>query len=683
MLDYKDNYILNLLISSYQTLNVNDLSRLIGISQRSVYYSLARINDYLTSIKLPEIVNERQTGLKVDPKIKNRLNNEFDKELQNYYLCTQKERNAIEILLILFVDEIIKVSLFETLFDVSRNTIIGDIKEVKAILSTYNLGLEFEQNKGYIIDGTPLRKRSVALMIISSYEYLLKINTYGLFDIKQSKYIRGYFEKAESFLHIKYVDNAIEYLSIMLAMIDKHGIDHVIFDDEDHHLITNSIEYETIKKTFTEDWMIEEYEYIALQLLGMRIQDNSKMATYDDQSISQIVHFMIHEFSRLTLIYFDEEQRLFDHLYLHMKQAMFRFKYGIIFQNELKDEIFENYPQITSISRQICNTLEQRLGYPIGDDDVAYIAMHFGGYMKREKRDFPMVKVLLVCLNGIATSKLLKKELEYLLGQIEIIDVVRKEDIDNYKNQVDYIISTIPLDDESLADITVQVHSVLTDRDKDKIVKKLGVYNPNEAEVSLSNKIIEDINDYIPKEKRETVRRKILKRLSEKRPTQNQYGRMTKPMLKETITKSRIMFLNQVTNWEDAIYKSGEPLLKEKYIEKKYLDKVVENVKKLGPYIVIADKIAISHARPEDGVNDLGMSILLLEKPVIFHGKNDREVNVIVTLAAPDNEKHLLALQQLSQLFMESLEELLAAKTKEDVLKLVEQYSKEETKNEN
>ncbi len=678
MLDYKDNYILKLLISSHQRLNVNDLSRLIGISQRSVYYSLSRINDYLTSMKLPEIINERQTGLKVDEKIKEQLNSEFAKQIQNYYLCTQKERNAIESLVILFSNDVIKVSLFEEIFDVSRNTIIGDIKEVKALLSTYNLGLEFDQNKGYVIDGTPLRKRSVALMLISSYEYLLKINTYGLFDISQSKHIKSYFEEAESILNIKYVDNAIEYLSIMLAMIYKNKIDEISFDEEDTELITHSSEYDTICKVFTEDWMANEHKYIALQLLGMRIQDNAKIANYDDQSISQIVHFMIREFSRMTLIYFDDEQDLFDHLYLHMKQAMFRFKYGIIFQNELKDEIFESYPQIATISRQICNTLEQKLGYPIGDDDVAYIAMHFGGYMKREKRDFPMIKVLLVCLNGIATSKLLKKELEYLLGQIEIIDVVRKADIDDYKNQVDYIISTIPLDDESIADKTVQVHSVLTEGDKDKIVNKLGVYNPNQAEVSLSNKIIDDIEDYIPKEKRETIRRKILKRLSERRPSPNQYGRMKKPMLKETITKSRIIFLNQVTNWEDSIYKSGEPLLKEKYIEPKYLDKVVENVKKLGPYIVIADKIAISHARPEDGVNDLGMSMLLLEKPVIFHGKNDREVNVVVTLAAPDNEKHLLALQQLSRLFMESLDELLAAKTKEDVLKLVEKHSKEE-----
>lgn len=678
MLDYKDNYILNLLISSHQNLNVNDLSRLIGISQRSVYYSLSRINDYLKSMKLPEVVNERKSGLQVDDKIKLALKDDFSKKLQNYYLCTQKERNAIEILFFLFKDELINVSTFEKIFDVSRNTIIGDIKEVKELLSKYNLGLEYDQHHGYVIEGIPLRKRSVALMIISSYEYLLKINTYDLFSLENSREILQRFEAVEDYLSIKYVSSALDYLSILLTMICENGMEEIVFQDKDFDLIYNSSEYDIARKSFSDEWNDSDVMYIALQLLGMRIQNNPKIEIYDDQIIVQTVHFMIREFSRTTLIYFDDEQGLFDHLYLHMKQAMFRFRYGIVFQNELKDEIFENYPQIANITRGICDKLEKRLGYPIGDDDVAYIAMHFGGYLTREKRDIPLIKVLLVCLNGIATSKLLRKELEYLLGQIEIIDVVRKEDIDNYKDSVDYIISTIPLDDSTIVDKCVQVHSVLTEHDKELIVNKLGIYNPNQAELTLSNKIFDDISEFIPKEKREVVRRKILKRIAYRRPDKIHYGRMKKPMLKETITRNRVVFLNQVTNWEDAIYKAGEPLLKEKFIEQSYLDKVVENVKTLGPYIVIADNIAISHARPEDGVNELGMSLLLLDQPVIFHGKKDREVRVIVTLAAPDNEKHLLALQQLSHLFMNSLDELINAKTKDDVMSLVEQYSKED-----
>ncbi|MCD6482106.1 MAG: PTS sugar transporter subunit IIA [Candidatus Izimaplasma sp.] len=149
-------------------------------------------------------------------------------------------------------------------------------------------------------------------------------------------------------------------------------------------------------------------------------------------------------------------------------------------------------------------------------------------------------------------------------------------------------------------------------------------------------------------------------------------------MLKELIDENKIAFIDKVNNWEESIILSAKPLLEDNYIEKKYIHKVIENVKKLGPYIVIAPKIAISHARPEEGVNRLGMSILIIKEAVNFSEDKDRKVNIVITLAAPDNEKHLLALQQLSELLMASLDELLAAKDKKTILDLIKKYSKKE-----
>ena len=40
---------------------------------------------------------------------------------------------------------------------------------------------------------------------------------------------------------------------------------------------------------------------------------------------------------------------------------------------------------------------------------------------------------------------------------------------------------------------------------------------------------------------------------------------------------------------------------------------MINNVKEIGSYIVIAPKVAIPHARPEDGTNKLGISFLKLE----------------------------------------------------------------------
>ena len=66
LLDYKDSYILNLLVTSNQTLNIKDISKLIGISQRSSYYSMSRINDFLESQGFNKLVNKRSEGIVVD-----------------------------------------------------------------------------------------------------------------------------------------------------------------------------------------------------------------------------------------------------------------------------------------------------------------------------------------------------------------------------------------------------------------------------------------------------------------------------------------------------------------------------------------------------------------------------------------------------------------------------------------
>jgi len=678
LLDYKDSYILNLLISTNQTLNMLDLSKLLGISQRSAYYSMSRINDYLESVDLPKLVNKRQHGIQIEQIVKDKLHKNLFTDLQNVYLSTQKERTVIQILMLLSKSNTISIQYFEDIFEVSRNTIVSDIKEVRKTLSKYNLALEYDSHAGYIVEGSALRKRSVVLSLIGNYEYLLKINAYDLLENNDVLFVQSLFHKVEEDLGIKYVNNTLVYLSNLIAIIKKNDLDEVLFNDDDKKIITGSKEFYAINKIFKDYLNEKDRVYIALHLLGLRIQNIYSFETYEDEYIIDIVKFMMDEFSRRTLIYFDEDQKLFKDLYLHMKQAMFRLKYGIIFQNELKEQIFENYPQVTQITEKICEKLEKKLGYPIGDDDIAYIAMHFGGHLKREKREFPKVKVLLVCLNGIATSKLLKKELEYLLGNIEIIDVVRVDEIEEYKDDVDFIISTIPLNDSSIKDKSIQVNTILSDSDKQNIMNLFGVTNPIQTDIDLSSLIIEDIKEYIPKNKIEDIRRKILYRISKKYYSIDNHGRMNKPMLKELISESNIIFLDKVNTWQDAIYESGKPLLKTKYIEQSYIDKVISNVNELGPYIVIAPNIAISHARPEDGVNELGMTMLLLDQPVNFSETTERFAKVVVTLAAPDDEKHLLALQQLSRLFMEGLDELLASNTKEQVLKLIEKYSSEE-----
>ncbi|SHF18024.1 BglG family transcription antiterminator [Alkalibacter saccharofermentans] len=676
MLDYKDYYMLNLLSHTYQTLSVDDLSKLIGVSRRSIYYSLNKINEYLTANDLPAIENLRDEGVILPEETKDFFKNDIQDALDGVYVYTQKERIAIEIMLILTKTRFLSISDFEELFMVSRNTIISDVKELRKMIATFNLTLEYEQGLGYFINGTQIRIRSVLLYTYSSYNYLFKINRFDVYDDQEVKKILCLLNRVEEKNSVSYVAATKEILAKLLATIKKHNFEKMTFNKSDIKTLEESSEFQGVNHYFKSIFPIEEQRYITLQLMGLRVNTHHDFESSDDEYIDEIVNFIIKRFKELTLIDIKEEKILYEGLYFHMKSALIRYKYGIIYDNELKEDLKEEYQAIYRISEIICKELEEIVGNPVNEDDIAYMAMHFGGHLKREKNELSFPKILLVCLNGIATSKLLRKEVEHLLENIEIIDAVRLDEIKDYADDVDYIITTVPIDIKDYAQKTLMVSPILTALDRDRLFK---IFNKNQRGFNLET-MKQTVYKKIEKEFDEDIARKIIaivdKELNKHVDSLNISKRKVQPMLNELITEDKIIIKDKVDNYQEAIYESAKPLLEGGYIEDRYLKKVIQNIKDLGPYIVIAPNVAISHARPEDGVIELGMSILILDEAVSFSNEKERNAKLIVTLAAPDDESHLKALGQLSELLMNSMDDMLASKSKEDVLNLIKRYSK-------
>jgi|SRR5699024_4390583 len=129
----------------------------------------------------------------------------------------------------------------------------------------------------------------------------------------------------------------------------------------------------------------------------------------------------------------------------------------------------------------------------------------------------------------------------------------------------------------------------------------------------------------------------------------------------------------EVKTWKEAIYETGKLLLDVGYIEKKYIEAMIDKVEEFGPYVAIAPGIAMPHARPEDGVNKTGISIITLENPVNFgHEKND-PINLVIALAAADNKTHIEALSSLMTILGddEKFENILNSKTPKELLNII------------
>jgi PTS system ascorbate-specific IIA component len=120
--------------------------------------------------------------------------------------------------------------------------------------------------------------------------------------------------------------------------------------------------------------------------------------------------------------------------------------------------------------------------------------------------------------------------------------------------------------------------------------------------------------------------------------------------LLKVINPKYIQLNCQVNDWEQAIRVAAEPLLNDDCFDHKYVEKIIEIAKKLGPYIVVAKHIAIPHAPTKFGAKKTAIGITTLKKPINFGNKTNDPVRYIFCLSAANSEDHIKALQQLTSL---------------------------------
>ncbi|QAT60377.1 PTS sugar transporter subunit IIA [Acidilutibacter cellobiosedens] len=149
-------------------------------------------------------------------------------------------------------------------------------------------------------------------------------------------------------------------------------------------------------------------------------------------------------------------------------------------------------------------------------------------------------------------------------------------------------------------------------------------------------------------------------------------------MLKDLLKRDVIELKVECKDWKEAIRKGTQNLIDKGFIEESYTEAIFESFKENGPYMVIGPGIVLAHARPEDGVNQLCMSLTTLKEGINFGNKTNDPVKLIITFGAIDNKSHLEALSQLMELFMNDndINKIISSTTKDDVLDIIYKYSK-------
>lgn len=675
--------ILNMLLSSSTHVTTDKLAQSMQVSKRTVYYDMQKINDWLRSQGFSPLKHVRDLGFYLDDQAKKKISAALQtmQPIRHYEYSSDERKAWIGLLIFIRSGPIFLHDLLEKL-QVSRSTLLNDVKKLKSEWQLFQLELAFHRKQGYFVIGEEKQKRkaivhyAAQLLATVGYERLCS-ELFGGHILPVKNIIR----QSETFAAIRYTNDVIHTLTVYLSIFLKRWIrgKYIQMDEQEKEVLQSTREYKTahhiitqIENVFRIDVPNDEICYLTTYLLGSRVTDDKQIDQNNEiATLKQIIKNMVDDFQKYACVQFKHREELEKNLLIHMKPAYYRLKYGLHLQNELTQSIKVNYHDIFTLTKKVVHHVENVVGQSVGDDEIAYIAMHFGGWLDREGVSVPnRKKALIVCESGIGTSRILQKQIEELLPTVDVIDIISAREYKAYSlEHVDFVVTTIPLEPR---DIPVYiVRPILTAADKMLLLRETNGLSETRtlsvealleivkrhATIINEKALIQELHEYISQSKRKEI--------------------LKKPMLKDLLTKQCIQFVEEVGDWKEAIALAAKPLLDGGYITNAYIQAMIDNVKKLGPYIVITPGVALPHARPEQGVKKIGMSFLRIKNGCLFSEKEEHRVYILIVLAAIDNETHLKALSQLTKLLSdkENMRVLFSANSIEEVLTLIEAYS--------
>ncbi|PLR91907.1 BglG family transcription antiterminator [Bacillus sp. T33-2] len=701
-LDQRSSAILSHLVQADSYVPVKELVDKFNISRRTIYYDVEKINGWLKDNKLPLVSHVRTAGFYLDKSAAEAIPEMLGKLKAWQYEYTTKERRAWLAIYVMAREAPLFLENLMGKTRVSRNTTIEDLKCLKDELTRFQLQLDFDRRDGYIVRGEEEEKRKAIVFylqhVISDKHWQVSgpvipvflsnggdENAQGVWEFEKLMAIEKILAESEKELNIQFTDEFVQSLAFRLMLFARRLSrgKRVTIDPVEKEVLNESTAYQVAQRIagklailFDINFPKDETLYITKHLLSSRIQfsEHSSIDMDDAHRLDEVVSKMVTDFQRYACVVFQDRVEMEKILLMHVKPAFYRVKYGLEVENNATEMIQRKYNDIFLITRKVIHHLEEAAGKEVNDNETALIAAHFGGWMRKTGAKPAIRKrALVVCTKGVGTSRLLQQQLEGLFSTIDIIGSVSLREYEQFDYDADFIFSTIPLDGK---DKPVYVVSpILTDAEKENLLKQVNISMGTTTEQRTS---VEALISIMKKHGRindlESLKKELKQYLYQPAPM---VMAAHKPSLCDLLQPQKIQFIDEVADWQEAIRIAAQPLLKEGSVTEKYIHAMIESIQKMGPYVVIAPKVAIPHARPEDGVNKLGMSLLKLSHGIPFSKAGTHDVNLVVVLAAIDGEAHLKALSQLSKMLScsENIEQLIKAETPQVMLDFVNAYS--------
>lgn len=627
------NYDLDILFfSKHKLWKLERILEVTNLDKEKFYRILEEFNQKLENQGLKKL-DYKNECLAIFDKIENFEETRYSIN-QKTFILSEVERRSLIYLLIFTNESSLSIALFQKYLQVSKNTVLSDLKKLREELMRKNIQIEYSRKKGFYLNFEE------KILQEKAWYYLQNLSEdagfYTLSKVLNDK------DPLTIFKNNQLLKKIMQELQI-----------EIVYSRYLSTLLFASL----LKCRGFEKGSENINELLKSLIIGM---SDGKNTIEQDNGLYRMAFNIMENVMKLAAIEFDDFTKTFMALLAHLTPAYYRLKNHFELKNVLLERIKKEYHSLFLLMDNVLQPLKEEVG-EISESEKAYFVILFGGEIYKNKYSGKSLKAIVLCVNGISSSLIMQKRLESLFPTMEFILSARVSHFEKLPiNSYDIIFSTVPVK----SDKKVYLMSAFPEqREENKLYNQVlqdfqlpGFIKPS------AQTILDSIEPYIII-KKPASKLDLIKIIEKKLNRTRKEGKLSGVMLTDLLTKEKINFTNRELTWQEAIELAAQPLLDKHEIEERYIKAIIDKVEAFGPYINLGLGIALPHARPEEGVKKLGMSFLRCEHPVKLMNDDKHEIKLFIVLAAIDNETHLRALSTLTKILSnkERLGQLLAA----------------------
>lgn len=614
--------IIELFLNHYDTyLNANEIAQHLTVSNRTIRSDIKYINnDFLKSL----IISVKSRGYMLNTE-------DYEIDNINNLLKSLDEKDS-EILInlgyhLLMQNSAITLNKLEKEYHISRTKLLDYLSRIQAWCEKFNVKIEIKRKKGVSISGSVNSINNAILHLNQLSEEDNSVENLILNELPKS-HINIIFNIVQENLE-KYRINTsafkIKQLVIHLILIMKRKEPEKISGKIDQEAleiaekctskINSKLKYNLNAETSKLFSFFISYHFNKFELGVEKI------------FIKSYINRLINLMEENVGVKFSEDKLLKENLYSHFSRTYLRLTKNIYLNNPLVNNIKKLYPFIFSVLFEVIETLNKESNITLSEDEIAFLTIHFQSSIERNEDE--QFRVVIACYYGLGVSNLLEAKISKLNKQINVIDIIKLEEVNGYDfSNTDLLVTTNEIDKSKIMnDINVLIVTPLFSKEDENKFK----YYMNEKRnpISINNKL-DNINIIVEIDK------------------------------------------GNYNNTLSIFKRVNEILKNNKAIENEYIDSVLEREKFSSTYI--GNGIAIPHGNPEK---------VLKSHIIIFKNKKDIKwkqynVNLVFFLAISKKDlevakSFIQSIAQLSEIEVKRMINLSDKQIKDNLINLIKE----------